>query len=398
MNLWSSLKGLPKNIWLICIVALINRAGTMVLPFLALYLTQEVGVEPGKAGLIITFYGIGSLISAPYSGKLSDKIGPLNVMKYSLLFSGGLFFVYSIFTNYYTLCIISVLLAIIAEAFRPAGMAFISNETSVTQRKPAYALYRLAINLGMSIGPVLGGLLSVINFHLLFYVDGITSIAAGIFLIFAQWEISRKSTEIKTQDEINILPKKKVWQDLRFTFFLISVLPVVMVFFQHFSSMPLFVVDHLGFARSTFGLLIAVNTILIIIAEVPLNAKMNNWENWKALTFGSILTAIGFGGMMFATEIWTLIITIIIWTFGEMIFFPAAAAYVAEISPEERRGEYMGYNQLMFSIAFTIAPWGGTKIYEIYGSQILWGITFFAGIISAVLIYSQKRLIKTKNV
>ncbi|MCB9258236.1 MAG: MFS transporter [Ignavibacteriales bacterium] len=395
MNLWSSLKGLPKNIWLICTVALINRSGTMVLPFLALYLTQEIGVEPGKAGLIITFYGIGALISAPYAGKLSDKIGPLNVMKYSLLFSGILFFIYSLFQNYFVLSLISVLLAIISEAFRPAGMSFISTEAKIEQRKPAFALYRLAINLGMSIGPVIGGILSAVNFHLLFYVDGITAIAAGVFLTFAHWEPSKKEViQINESDFESKSNKIKVWQDVKFIYFLIAALPVVMVFFQHFSSMPLFVVQDLGFSRSTFGFLISVNTILIIIAEVPLNAKMNNWENWKALTFGSILTAIGFGGMIFSTGIISLIVTIIIWTFGEMIFFPAAASFAAELSPENRRGEYMGYNQMMFSLAFTIAPWGGTKIYEVYGSEVLWLVTFIVALVSTFMMLSFKKIIK----
>jgi MFS family permease len=392
MNLWKNLNGLPKNIWLICVVSLINRSGTMVFPFLALYLTQEIGVEPGKAGLVLTFYGIGGLVSAPFAGKLSDKIGALNLMKYSLLFSGVLFIIYSFFNDYIIISIISVVLAVINESFRPAGMSFISNEASIEQRKPAYALYRLAINLGMSIGPVIGGLLSSINFHLLFYVDGFTSIAAGIFLIFAKWELKPKSTEINDDNEIKFSsPKIKVWQDGKFMYFLMASLPVVMVFFQHISSMPLFVVDQLGFARSTFGFLIAINTVIIIFVEVPLNSLMNKWADWKGLVLGSVLTAIGFGGMVFTTNIWELVITIVIWTFGEMIFFPSAASFVAELSPEKRRGEYMGYYQMMFSLAFTIAPWSGAKIYEVFGSQILWSFTFISGITSAILMLSLKK-------
>lgn len=386
MNLWKSLNGLSKNIWLICAVTLINRSGTMVFPFLALYLTQEIGVTPGKAGLVITFYGIGALITAPFAGKLSDKLGPITLMKFSLFSTGLLFFVYSFFDNYIIISVISVILAIFSESFRPAGMAFISNEVTVEQRKPAYALYRLAINLGMSIGPVIGGILSSIDFHLLFYVDGLTSIAAGVFLVFAKWNIKPKTVDSNLEEKnLTINYKLVIWQDGKFMYFLFASLPVVMVFFQHFSSMPLFVVDQLGFSRSTFGFLIAVNTVMIIIVEVPLNSLMSKWEDWKGLALGSVLTAVGFGGMAFTTEIWGLIITIIIWTFGEMIFFPSAASFATDISSEERRGEYMGYYQMMHSLAFIIAPWSGAKIYEVWGSQILWIFTFFSGIASALL-------------
>ncbi|MCB0750379.1 MAG: MFS transporter, partial [Ignavibacteriae bacterium] len=396
--LWKSLKGLPRNIWLICVVSLINRTGTMVFPFLALYLTQEIGVEPGKAGLVITFYGIGALLSAPFAGKLSDKIGALNLIKFSLLLTGVLFFVYSLFDNYIAISITSVILAIISESFRPAAMAFISNEVSVEQRKPAYALYRLAINLGMSIGPVLGGILSSINFHFLFYVDGITSIAAGIFLIFAKWELKSVNVDSEnSENDKNPLISKSVWSDGKFIYFLFALLPVVLVFFQHFSSMPIFVVDELGFSRATFGLLFVVNTVLIIILEVPLNAMMSHWPNWKGLAIGSLLCAIGFGGMVFTTEIIGLIITIIIWTFGEMIFFPASASFAADISPEKRRGEYMGYYQMMFSLAFTLAPWGGAKIYEVYGSQTLWSVAFVSGLISVIMIFVIKNYSETKK-
>jgi MFS family permease len=158
-----------------------------------------------------------------------------------------------------------------------------------------------------------------------------------------------------------------------------------MVFFQHMSSMPLFVVEELGYARSTFGIFVSVNTVIIILVEVPLNTAMNNWKDWKLLTLGCLLTGIGFGLMAVLTSLPGLVITIIIWTFGEMIFFPVAASYVAELSPQEKRGEYMGWFQMVFSGCLTVAPWLGTTIFEIYGSVTLWTWTFIAGFTSTVM-------------
>ncbi|MDD3559264.1 MAG: MFS transporter, partial [Melioribacteraceae bacterium] len=157
MNPYKGLKGLPRNVWLISIGSLINRAGTMVLPFLALYLTQGLNYSVSESGIVIASYGIGSLICAPLAGRLSDNIGSLKLMKYSLLLSGAVFLLYSFVTSYYLLIVISIVLAIISESFRPESMAFISDQTTPKQRKTAFALYRLAINAGMSIGPVAGG-------------------------------------------------------------------------------------------------------------------------------------------------------------------------------------------------------------------------------------------------
>ena len=386
MNPWKGIKDIPRNIWLISAGSLINRMGMMVLPFLILYLTQEMGESPGDAGLVLTFYGLGALVSAPFAGKLSDKIGPLNLMRMSLIMSGSLLFIYPLLTAYWSIAIMSVILAVITEAFRPASMAFISDEAQENMRKPAFALYRLALNLGMSIGPVAGGFLTTVDFSLLFYVDGITSITAGIYLFVVRWDTLKTHTarekDTITEAAKEIVPPYKNWN---FIYFLLANVPVVMVFFQHMSSMPLFVVEELGYARSTFGIFVAVNTVTIIFVELPLNTAMNNWKDWKLLTLGCLLTGLGFGLMAFLSSLPGLVLTIVIWTFGEMIFFPMTASYVAELSPKEKRGEYMGWFQMVFSSCLTVAPWLGTTIFEVYGSFTLWIWTFIAGIASAAM-------------
>ncbi|MEJ2613452.1 MAG: MFS transporter, partial [Ignavibacteriaceae bacterium] len=195
MNPWKGLKNLPHNMWIIFFTTLINRAGTMVLPFLTLYMTSKEGLSAGDAGLVIAVYGAGALITAPLSGKLSDKIGPLLLMKLSLIATGLFLFVYSLVNQYYLILALTFVLAIINESFRPANLSIISQVVTQRQRRSAFALNRLAINLGMSIGPVLGGVLTLINFSLIFYIDGLTSILAGIFLVFARWQPVKSETE-----------------------------------------------------------------------------------------------------------------------------------------------------------------------------------------------------------
>ena len=134
----------------------------------------------------------------------------------------------------------------------------------------------------------------------------------------------------------------------------------------------------------------ATNTVLIILIEVPLNDSMRLWKSWKALALGSFLAALGFGMMAFITQTPLLILSITIWTFGEMIVFPTAGDYVARISPENRRGEYMGYFQMAFSFSFMVGPLVGNRVFETLGSFPLWIGCFGLELISALMMLKLK--------
>jgi len=389
-NPYSGLKNIPKNIWMLSIATLINRAGTMVLPFIALYANQILNVSKSDSGLVLAVYGIGAFITAPFAGKLSDKIGSMKMMKISLFCTGSFLFLYSLVDDFLVFLALTLIWSILSEAFRPASLSFISGEIGSNRRKTAFALNRLAINLGMSIGPVIGGILSTINFHLLFYVDGFTSLAAASFMVFTKWE-RHDTTDLPANNEIVSNEKVSVFKDKKLLYFLLTLIPVEIVFFQHIGALPLFIVSELGFSNAVFGLLTAVNTVLIIFIEVPLNDAMRNWDDKKSLALGAILSGIGFGLMAFTDTIPPIVLLIVIWTFGEMIFFPSSGEYVAKIAPEKQRGEYMGYFQMSFSFAFMIGPWLGTTALDLYGSFNLWIGCLVFGLISTFLMLKMKK-------
>lgn len=401
MNPWRGLKNIPHNIWILAFATLINRSGTMVLPFLALYITQDLQVSAGSAGLVLTFYGLGALITAPFVGKLSDKIGALLVMKLSLIVTGLMLFIYPFLENFYLILGYTFIWSIIGEAFRPANLSLIASESDAEQRKTSFALNRLAINLGMSIGPLIGGILSTINFDLLFYVDGITSLLAGIFLMIVKFDKSEKPN-LNTVNEITVQSSNKkrsesILKDKYFLLFLIALIPVQIVFFQHIGGLPLYVVRELGYSGAVFGILTAINTVLIIFIEVPLNNAMANWNDKVALALGAILCGLGYILMVLSNNIFFIGFTVVIWTFGEMIFFPASTSYTSNLSPENRSGEYMGYLQMTFSLALMLGPWLGGEVLETYGSTMLWIGAFIFSAISSVMFIMFKKTDNVKN-
>lgn len=391
MNPYKGLKNIPRSVWNLSFATLINRSGTMVLPFLAIYMHREIGVSSSSAGMVLMVYGLGAFLTSPFVGKLADKIGALTVMRVSLISTGIVIILYSFLKNYTLILLVTFIWAVISEAFRPANLSLISFETSTEQRKTAFALNRLAINLGMSIGPVIGGFLTQVDYSLLFYVNGASSIISGLFLsmISIPNKSSKENDVFTYQNEIISASKKQfnLLSDKRFLFFMAALIPVNLVYFQFLGGLPLYIVNELRYSEATFGMLMSINTIIIVLIEVPLNNAMANWDDRKSLVFGSLLAAIGFGMMSLSSSLIWLAITIVIWTFGEMIFFPSSASYSSVISPEDRRGEYMGYYQMVFSFAFMFGPWLGAVVLDNLNSTVLWSGTFILASISTIMFY-----------
>jgi MFS family permease len=393
LNPWRGLGALPKEVWYLCLATLVNRAGTMVLPFLTLYLTVDRQLSAGSAGLALTIYGIAAIIIAPLAGRFSDRFGSLAIIKLSLFLSGSILFVFPFVTSLYGIFTITAVWAVANESFRPPSMALIGRLTGPAQRKMAFALNRLAINLGMSIGPVIGGFLAMKSFRSLFYVDGATAILAGALIALMPWRV-KETTNVRgsqpTETSAPELGYASVLRDRRFFYFLIAMLPVEMIFFQSLAAMPLYVVRDLHISEAGFGMLLAINTVLIILTEVPLNTAMSNWSHRSTIALGALLIGAGFGGLALSRGALGVAVTVVVWTVGEMILLPASSAYVSEVAPPEQTGAYMGLYTMGFGVAFAVGPWLGIQVLEKLGPVAVWLGTFVCGCFTALMIWRQR--------
>jgi MFS family permease len=272
--------------------------------------------------------------------------------------------------------------SVITEAFRPAALSIISDVVQPDQRKVAFSANRLASNMGMSIGPALGGFLLMYSFPLIFWVDGATSLIAGLVLTLMMVRDPRHKSVSNVSQEL----KTSILRDLKLLFLIIALVPIFMTIFQIYSTLPFVCVHDLGLASSIFGLFFTINTVFIITLEVPLNIAMSHWPHRRSMALGGFLIGIGFGGMMFASGFWTVVVTVVIWTFGEMILVPASSAYVADIASHQRRGAYMGIYQMTGNAALAFSAWIGMKLLENAGASALWGIAFLVCTVSSFLL------------
>ena len=409
MNPWRGLKNLPREIWILCAATLVNRSGTMVLSFLVLYVTSTLGVSAARAALSLTIYGLAALLVMPLAGRLADRIGPLPIMKASLFLTGALLLLFPFAKSYAAILMMTFGFAVLNESVRPASLSLVSSMVPPAQRKSAFALSRLAANLGMSVGPAIGGILAVYSFRWLFLVDGATSILAGAVLALAPWrDISQIKSQEPQWDDASDLGREieadsmtplatlhpaadlQAFQNRKMLYLLAALIPVQLVFFQFSSTLPLFLVRNLHFSESMYGTIFTVNTLLIVALEVPLNAATAHWSHRRTLTLGALLYAVGFGsyalvGITSFGKTAGVFAAVVIWTFGEMIMMPGSSAYAAEIAPPERRGEYMGLYTMSFNVGFSLGPLLGASLLERWGPTVAWGAAFIAGCISALL-------------
>jgi MFS family permease len=398
MNIWRSLRGLPRDIWILSAATLINRLGTMAIPFLVLYLTSRLGFTPARAGLALGIYGAASIVAAPISGRLCDRIGGLPIVRTSLIGSGVMLLIFPLVRSYASVIAMVIAWSLLSESARPALLTLVGELAPANLRKPAYALVRLAINLGMSVGPALGGFIAVHSFRSLFVVNSAASLAAGLFLVVVPLSVAAHARSHTHDVGDQTVSSPAVLNDRRLLVFLFAIFIVSLVFFQHEGALPLFLVHDLHLSTAFYGSLFTINTLMIVFMEVPLNAATANWPHRWGLALGAFLFALGSGLFGLANGPQLIILGIVVWTFGEMMLFPQASAYVADIAPPRRLGSYMGAYSMAFGVAFAVAPWAGTVIFARFGSGILWSSVFLVGVLAAVMMLGVTAESRAKSV
>jgi predicted MFS family arabinose efflux permease len=377
-------KGLSKEVWVMALTMLINRAGAMVVPFLSLYLTNFLEFSLEQVGWIMSCYGFGSVAGVFIGGKLADKIGYYKVMYSSLLGTGLVFFSIQFITDFYGLCLGIFSLTIFADTFRPAVWVALDDYSKEDNRTRSVTLIRLAINLGFSMGPALGGLLiTYVSYRSLFWVDGLTCLIAGMIIIRF---LSQKS-QVKNQNKQTAHPKLSPYKDKRYLIFWFAMFLIGFTFMQYFSTIPLYYSQRLGLNEDKIGLMLAMNGMLIFLLEMPIvhALEKSKLESLKIVIGGSFLLMLSFLVLNIGPWIGLAIMGIVFMTFGEMLGFPFSNSYALDRSKLGNQGAYMALYSMSFSVAHILGPNLGMQFSARFGFDATWylmaGICFIACLI-----------------
>ena len=401
----ASFKGLSKEIWYLSFISLINRAGTMVIPFLSLYLTNDLNFKKPQVKWVLVCFGIGSVIGSWLGGKLTDNIGFYKVMVISLFLTGINFIILQYITSFLYLCIAILITMSIADSFRPAVFVSIKEFSKPENQTRSIALLRLAINAGMGVGPTLAGLIIVTNsYDLLFWIDGLTCIVAIIVFYFLVKNPNKKSP-VNSDEEKTLtkegknITKNVIYKDLSYWLFCSICFLFGMGFFQLFTIFPLYYNKVFDLNEFKIGLIMFINIAIIVILEMPFISYLEKRFIMvtKYIITSLVLLSLSFFVLYQNYWIGILLVSIIIITFSEMLGFPYTNKFAIKRSKDGFEGSYMAMYTISFSLAHIFCPLLSFSIIDTYGYQINWLITGCYCLLAVALSYWLHKRIKNNR-
>jgi predicted MFS family arabinose efflux permease len=381
--------GLSRSTWLLSLVMLVNRSGTMVLPFMTIYLTG-IGISLFKAGIVVGIFGAGAIAGGYIGGKLTDKIGFYRIQLITLVGGGLLFILLGQIKSYPLICLFTFILSLVNESFRPANNTAIALYSKPENRTRSYSLNRLAINLGWAFGSTLGGIIASFNYHLLFWIDGFTNIIAAILLYYLLKPAEPITKEVTTHDHSP--NKTSPLKDKKFKIFIGLSILYALCFYQLYSTIPVYYKDVYHISEFYIGVLMGLNGLIIVIIEMVLIFHLESKNKaMHFISYGMLLTAISFLVYIFMPfPVTTALISVILVTMGEILALPFMNNYWTSRASPRNRGQYAGYYTMAWSLAQVIGPTGGTWIAGHWGFNSLWWLSTLICLLTGVLFRTVK--------
>lgn len=376
--------GLPRRIWLLSLVMLVNRSGAMVVAFLSVYLIDKQGYAPIKAGYVMAAFGAGGVLGNYIGGLLNDRFGSWHIQFFSMIGAGIFNILLGQVSGFWALCLFAFLISLVADAFRPANRAAIAIYAPPERLTQAFGLQRMAVNLGFSIGPALGGyLIYAYGFELMFWGDGLTFLLAAAVFYFAlppdetakplvprltKQQLQEKAIDAPLPAPATAPAHTQPW----LLAFVLANTAIILCFFQLFSTFPVYLKES-GFDERAIGWLFTLSGVFIVATEMPiLYVAERRYRPIPTMLVGAALILLAYLILPIAVNINYLALfgMIMVLTMGEILYMPFTNTYVSRHSPKARRGEYLGLLSASYSAAFVLGPLVGFGVAEHYGYGI----------------------------
>ncbi|MFG2488881.1 MDR family MFS transporter [Streptomyces virginiae] len=380
-----SVSGLPRAFWWLWTSTLVNRLGAFVATFMALYLTLDRGYSASFAGLVVALHGLGGVISSLVAGVMTDRLGrrpTLLAAQASTAFSVALL---GFMEHPAAIAAVALLVGMTSNASRPAVAAMMADIVRPEDRVRAFALNYWAINLGFAVSATAAGLIAEYSYLAGFLGEAVLTLACAV-LVFVKLPESRpegaptgtgKGTGAEPAIGLGTVLRDGRFMGVVGLSFLIS-----LIFTQGSVGLPV-AMGAAGFSPADYGLVVAVNGVLIVLLQIPVTAFIEHRDPQKLLVISALLAGYGFALTAFAGPVWAYALTVCVWTLAEIVNSPTQMGLVVQLSPVHGRGRYQGVYNLSWAVAALVAPLMAGFVIDRYGADLLWAATGVLGTVAA---------------
>ncbi|GEJ59089.1 MDR family MFS transporter [Anaeromyxobacter diazotrophicus] len=360
--------GLPPTFWWLWAGMLVNRLGGLVVPYLAIYLTERRGATVAQAGLVASLWGLGSIASGPVGGLLADRLGRRSTLVAALGAGGIGMMALGFVERIEVIAPAALVLGFAGECFRPAMQAAVADVvTEPAARVRAYGLVYWAVNLGFAVALAFAGLLAGVSFTLLFLLDGATTLlfAAIVLQHVPETRPQGGAHEPALRGLAAAFADRTLWPLLALNVLFASLL------WQSHAALPVDMRRH-GLSAATYGALAAMNGLAIVLLQPVTTRLVAGRDEGRVLALGALLVGAGWGLNAFAGGTAVYAFAILVWTVGEVLTTPVASAVVANLAPAHLRGRYQGAWSMSWAVAAAAGPGAGAFVLGRFGRSALW--------------------------
>lgn len=370
--------GLPARTWLLAFAGFLNRAGSMVVPFLGLYLKDKFAYTPTEAGLVVGLYGAGAFVGSWLGGWLCDRIGAVRVQVVTLTASALWMLVMAQINHPGLLAVATFVLGICNDSFRPGSITAAIESVVPHLRRKALSLNRLAMNAGWAFGPTIGGYLVAVDFGWMFLANGT---ACGCAALWLALRLRGWNPRPEPHPDAPTIPLEP-FRDRHFLALMGANLLVLVAFMQYFTTGSR-VLEDSGYSKDQIGWFLAINPIVITLFEMPVVHLLQRRRALPLVALGSLLVGAGYLAMGLPFGFAALVLAMVVVAVGELLQMPMLSSYVNEHAPSRLRGAYNGAYGMTFCLALVLAPPLGGAVYDYFGSAVLWWACAAAGAAAA---------------
>jgi MFS family permease len=373
---------LPGPVRLLVTGSLVNKVGTFIVPYLTLVLLRDFHLAEGAVAELLAAYGIGSIVAILVGGALTDRLGRRQTLMLSLFGSGVLAVIMGFATSARIFVPLLLCFGFVADLYRPAASAIVSDLLASSERATGFAALRLAVNLGFAVGMALGGFIADWNWHWLFYGDGLTTLLYGLVVLFFIPETRPVSERSRRESVAGESPwRDAVFLEVALVGFLFS-----LIFFSDLTVLPLTITVGAGYPASVFGALVGLNGLLIAFFEMSAVGALRRFRRLRVAALGTLFLGAGFG----ITGLWLhwswFLVAILLGTLGEILASPQQMAFVADWAPPRSRGQYLGLYQATWSLALAVNPVVLIPLHALLGEAGFWAILGLVALPAALLL------------